>query len=71
MPTISGLRRRERYTPSSIRDFAEAVGIAKTNSVVDVALLEHCVREELNQTAPRVMGVIDPLKTGYNHYPGR
>jgi len=68
MPTISGLRRRG-YTPSSIRDFAERVGIAKTNSVVDVALLEHCVREELNQTAPRVMGVIDPLKLVITNYP--
>ncbi|NLN42047.1 MAG: glutamine--tRNA ligase/YqeY domain fusion protein [Clostridiales bacterium] len=68
MPTISGLRRRG-YTPSSIRDFAERVGIAKTNSVVDVALLEHCIREELNQTAPRVMGVIDPLKLVITNYP--
>lgn len=68
MPTLSGLRRRG-YTPSSIRDFAERVGIAKTNSVVDVALLEHCVREELNQTAPRVMGVIDPLKLVITNYP--
>ena len=68
MPTLSGLRRRG-YTPSSIRDFADRVGIAKTNSVVDVALLEHCVREELNQTAPRVMGVIDPLKLVITNYP--
>lgn len=68
MPTLSGLRRRG-YTPSSIRDFAERVGIAKTNSVVDVALLEHCIREELNQTAPRVMGVIEPLKLVITNYP--
>jgi len=68
MPTLSGLRRRG-YTPSSIRDFAERVGVAKTNSVVDIALLEHCIREELNQTAQRVMGVLDPLKLVITNYP--
>ena len=55
MPTLSGLRRRG-YTPSSIRDFSERIGVAKNNSVVDIALLEHCLREELNRDAQRVMG---------------
>ncbi len=68
MPTLSGLRRRG-YTPSSIRDFAERVGVAKNNSVVDVALLEHCLREELNKTAQRVMGVLNPLKLVITNYP--
>lgn len=68
MPTLSGLRRRG-YTPSSIRDFAERIGVAKKNSVVDVALLEHCLREELNIEAPRVMGVLDPLKLVITNYP--
>ncbi len=54
MPTISGLRRRG-YTPESIRDFCERIGVAKANSEVDVKLLEHCVREGLGNTAPRVM----------------
>ena len=68
MPTLSGLRRRG-YTPSSIRDFAERVGVAKTNSVVDIALLDDCIREELNQTSQRVMGVLDPLKLVITNYP--
>ncbi|HZJ57870.1 MAG TPA: glutamine--tRNA ligase/YqeY domain fusion protein [Clostridia bacterium] len=68
MPTLSGLRRRG-YTPSSIRDFSERVGIAKNNSVVDVALLEHCLREELNRDAQRVMGVLDPIKLVITNYP--
>ncbi|NLI60439.1 MAG: glutamine--tRNA ligase/YqeY domain fusion protein [Clostridiales bacterium] len=68
MPTLSGLRRRG-YTPASIRDFAERVGVAKNNSVVDVALLEHCLREELNMTAPRAMGVLNPLKLVITNYP--
>lgn len=68
MPTLSGLRRRG-YTPSSIRDFAERVGVAKNNSMVDVALLEHCLREELNRDARRVMGVLNPLKLVITNYP--
>ncbi len=61
MPTISGLRRRG-YTPEAIRQFCEVIGVAKTNSVVDVALLESCVRDDLNRRAPRVLCVLDPLK---------
>jgi len=61
MPTIAGIRRRG-YTPSSIREFISRVGIAKSNSLVDISLLEHCIREELNKTAPRRMAVLKPLK---------
>ncbi len=61
MPTISGLRRRG-YTPASIRKFADTIGIAKRENVIDVSLLEFCIREDLNKTAPRVMGVLDPVK---------
>ncbi len=61
MPTISGLRRRG-YPPGSIRDFCERIGVARRDSTVDIALLEHCVREELNRTANRVMAVLRPLK---------
>jgi glutaminyl-tRNA synthetase len=61
MPTISGLRRRG-YTPSSIREFAERIGVAKTDSVVDIQLLYFCIREELNKSAQRAMVVLDPLK---------
>lgn len=68
MPTISGLRRRG-YTPEAIRDFAERIGVAKTNSVVDIALLEHCLREDLNRRAPRVMAVLRPLKVVLLNYP--
>ena len=68
MPTISGLRRRG-YTPESIRDFCERIGVAKTNSMVDIALLEHCVREDLNTRAPRVMAVLNPLKVVIDNYP--
>jgi glutaminyl-tRNA synthetase len=68
MPTISGLRRRG-FTPESIRNFCERVGLAKRNSMVDVALLEHCVREDLNKTAPRVMAVLRPLKVIIDNYP--
>jgi glutaminyl-tRNA synthetase len=68
MPTISGLRRRG-YTPESLRDFAERIGVAKTNSVVDIALLEHCVRSDLNKRAPRVMGVLRPLRVVLLNYP--
>ncbi|MBQ9486476.1 MAG: glutamine--tRNA ligase/YqeY domain fusion protein [Selenomonadaceae bacterium] len=61
MSTICGLRRRG-YTPAAIRDFCERIGVAKSNSVVDIAMLEHCVREDLNDNADRVMAVLDPLK---------
>ena len=68
MPTLSGLRRRG-YTPASIRDFVERVGVAKTNSTVELALLEHCLREDLNQNAERVMAVLRPLKLTITNYP--
>lgn len=68
MPTISGLRRRG-YTPESIRDFCERIGVAKRDSTVDVALLEHCVRQDLNERAPRVMGVLHPLRVVIENYP--
>jgi len=68
MPTLSGLRRRG-YTPASIRDFCSKIGVAKTNSVVDYALLEHCIREDLNAVAPRVMAVLRPLKVIIENYP--
>ncbi len=68
MPTISGLRRKG-YTPESIRDFCNRIGVAKANSTVDIALLEHCVREDLNATAPRVMAVLKPLKIVILNYP--
>jgi glutaminyl-tRNA synthetase len=68
MPTISGLRRRG-YTPEAIRDFADRIGVARANSVVDVALLEHCLRHHLNQVAPRVMAVLRPLKVTLSNWP--
>jgi len=68
MPTISGLRRRG-YTPNSIRKFIETVGVAKRDNVIDVALLEFCIREDLNKTAPRVMAVLDPVKVVITNYP--
>ncbi|MBO4710799.1 glutamine--tRNA ligase/YqeY domain fusion protein [bacterium] len=68
MPTIAGIRRRG-YTPESIRDFAERVGVAKRNSTVSLALLEHCVREDLNKKAERFMGVFEPLKVVITNYP--
>ncbi|MHB1653117.1 MAG: glutamine--tRNA ligase/YqeY domain fusion protein [Desulfitobacteriaceae bacterium] len=68
MPTISGLRRRG-YTPESIRDFSDRIGVAKSNSIVDIALLEHCIREDLNPRAPRVMGVLHPLRLIIDNYP--
>ncbi len=68
MPTIAGLRRRG-YTPSSIRDFCDRIGVAKTDSTIDVALLEHCIREDLNHTAPRVMAVLNPLRVVIDNYP--
>ncbi len=68
MPTISGLRRRG-YTPASIRDFAERIGIAKRDNLIDVSLLEFCIREDLNKTATRVMAVLEPLKIVLTNYP--
>jgi glutaminyl-tRNA synthetase len=68
MPTISGLRRRG-YTPASIRDFCDRIGLAKKESMVDMALLEHCLREDLNKNAPRVMAVLRPLKVVLENYP--
>jgi glutaminyl-tRNA synthetase len=68
MPTLSGLRRRG-YTPEAIRDFCDRIGVPKTNTIVDIALLEHCLREDLNQRAPRVFGVLCPLKVVIDNYP--
>ena len=68
MPTISRFRRRG-YTPESIRNFCERIGVAKRESVVDVALLEHCLREDLNKRSPRVMAVLRPLKLVIDNYP--
>ncbi len=68
MPTISGLRRRG-YTPNSIKNFADTIGVAKRNNVIEVAVLEHCVREDLNKTAPRVMAVLNPVKLVLTNYP--
>ncbi|WP_225035940.1 glutamine--tRNA ligase/YqeY domain fusion protein [Winogradskyella sp. SM1960] len=68
MPTISGLRRRG-YTPNSIRKFIEKVGVAKRENVIDVSLLEFCIREDLNKTANRVMAVLDPIKVVITNYP--
>jgi glutaminyl-tRNA synthetase len=68
MPTISGLRRRG-YTPESIRTFCDLIGVAKANSIVDLPLLEDCVREDLNKRAPRVMGVLRPLRVVIVNYP--
>ncbi|HIE45487.1 MAG TPA: glutamine--tRNA ligase/YqeY domain fusion protein, partial [Flavobacteriaceae bacterium] len=68
MPTISGLRRRG-YTPKSIKNFSEVSGISKRENVTDVALLEHCIKDDLNKTAPRVMVVLNPLKLVITNYP--
>lgn len=68
MPTISGLRRRG-YTPQSIRNFADRVGVAKRENIIDVGLLEHCVREDLNKKALRVLAVLNPLKVTIENYP--
>jgi glutaminyl-tRNA synthetase len=68
MPTIAGLRRRG-YTPEAIRDFAERIGVAKKDALVDVALLEHCLREDLNRRAPRAMAVLRPLRLVIENYP--
>jgi len=68
MPTISGLRRRG-YTPEALQNFCERIGVAKSNSTVDFALLEHCLREDLNERAPRVMAVLRPIKVVIENYP--
>ena len=68
MPTLSGMRRRG-YTPAAIRNFADTIGIAKRDNLVDVSLLEFCVREDLNKTAPRVMAVLNPVKVIITNYP--
>ena len=67
-PTISGLRRRG-YTPEAIRDFCGLIGVAKSNSIVDITMLEHCIRKDLNQRAPRVMAVLRPLRVVIDNYP--
>lgn len=68
MPTISGLRRRG-YTPAALRNFCSEVGVAKANSLVDVAMLEHCIRDDLNNNADRIMAVLHPLKVIITNYP--
>ena len=68
MPTISGLRRRG-FTPKSIRDFCQRIGVAKTNSIVEIQLLEHCLREDLNKSSSRVMAILRPLKIILENYP--
>lgn len=68
MPTIAGLRRRG-YTPESIREFCERIGVAKMDSIIDLVVLENCIREELNKSAPRVMGVLRPVKVIIDNYP--
>jgi glutaminyl-tRNA synthetase len=68
MPTICGLRRRG-YTPEALRDFCATIGVSKVDSVVDIALLEHCLRTDLNKRSPRVMGILRPLKVVVDNYP--
>ena len=68
LPTLAGLRRRG-FTPEAIREFCRRIGVAKTDSMVDVAALEDCVREDLNRTSPRIMAVLDPLKVVLTNYP--
>ena len=68
LPTLSGLRRRG-YTPEAIRDFCDRIGVAKRDNTVDIALLEHTLRDDLNKRSPRVMGVLDPLKVVIENYP--
>ncbi len=68
MPTISGMRRRG-YTPESVRNFCDRIGVAKRDNTIETALLEHCVREDLNKRAPRVMGVLRPLRVVIDNYP--
>jgi glutaminyl-tRNA synthetase len=67
MPTLAGMRRRG-YPPEAIQNFCERIGVAKKDNIVDMALLEHCVREDLNQRAPRVMGVLRPLRVVIENY---
>src|SRR5205807_10570540 len=68
MPTLSGLRRRG-YTHEAIRNFCSSIGVSKTNGTLELAMLEHFVREDLNQQAPRVMAVLRPLKLVIDNYP--
>jgi glutaminyl-tRNA synthetase len=68
MPTIAGMRRRG-YTPEAIHNFCDRIGVAKNDSLIDVALLEHCVRDDLNEKAPRVMAVLNPLRVVIENYP--
>ncbi len=68
MPTISGMRRRG-YSPEAIRHFCERIGVAKNDSIVDMALLEYCVRQDLNKTSPRVMAILNPLRLVIENYP--
>ena len=68
MPTLAGLRRRG-YTPEAIHNFCERIGVAKNDSIIDMALLEHCIREDLNETSPRVMAVLRPLRVVIDNYP--
>jgi glutaminyl-tRNA synthetase len=68
MPTVTGMRRRG-YTPEAIRSFCAQIGVAKNDNLIDVALLEHCVREDLNQQAPRVMCILHPLRVVIDNYP--
>jgi glutaminyl-tRNA synthetase len=68
MPTVAGMRRRG-YTPEAIRNFCERIGVAKNDSIIDMALLEYCIREDLNERAPRVMAVLRPLRMVIDNYP--
>ncbi len=68
MPTVTGMRRRG-YTPEAIRKFCAEIGVAKNDNLIDVALLEHCVRDDLNERAPRVMGILRPLRVVIDNYP--
>ena len=68
MPTLAGLRRRG-YTPEAIRRFCDLVGVAKRQNVIEISLLEHAIRDHLNATAPRVLGVLNPLKVVIENYP--
>jgi glutaminyl-tRNA synthetase len=69
LPTLTGLKRRG-YPPSAIRSFCSRIGVAKVNSIVDIEFLEHCLRDDLNKTSPRFMGVLHPLKLVIENYPG-
>src|SRR5262249_46667021 len=68
MPTISGMRRRG-YTPEAIRNFCYAIGVSKTNGIIELVMLEHYLREDLNKRSPRVMAVLRPLKVVIDNYP--